>query len=156
VEFHVVTNKANHAYFTGCENTFFHTQISEAELIGLYREADALFVPVLDGTANNAILEALACGTPVISNSVGGIPDYVNEKCGWLFPKGEVARVVELVQRLSTDKDFAKPHRTAARIHALKFDWRQVAKQVSAVYSAVRTGRSPSDAMRDFSTPMTV
>jgi glycosyltransferase involved in cell wall biosynthesis len=156
VEFHVVTNKANYAYFTGCKNTSFHTQISEAELISLYRQADALFVPVLESTANNAVLEALACGTPVISNSIGGIPDYVNEKCGWLFPKGEVARVVELVRRLSTDKDFAKPHRAAARTYALEFDWRRVAKQVSAVYSAVRTGRSPSDAVRDFSRRITV
>src|SRR5262245_24613715 len=156
VEFHVVTNKANYAYFTGCKNTFFHTQISEAELISLYRQADALFVPVLESTANNAVLEALACGTPVISNSIGGIPDYVNEKWGWLFPKGEVALVVESVRRLSTDKDFAKPHRAAARTYALElFDWRRVAKQVSAVYSAVRTGRSPSDAVRDFSTRIT-
>jgi glycosyltransferase involved in cell wall biosynthesis len=150
VEFHVVTSKENFAYLTGCANTFFYTQISEADLIGLYREADALFVPVVEATANNAVLEALACGTPVISTSVGGIPDYVSENCGWLFPPGEVARVVELVKRLSVDKDFAASRRQAARSHSLKFDWREVAKRMFVVYSAVKSGRLPADAMRDF------
>ena len=49
--------------FTGCSNVRLHSGISEDELIRLYREADALLVPVVDSTANNTVLEALACGT---------------------------------------------------------------------------------------------
>jgi glycosyltransferase involved in cell wall biosynthesis len=148
VQFHIVTTTDNYAYFTGCANTVLHTGISEPELVDLYRTSDALFVPVLESTANNAVLEALACGTPVISNSVGGIPDYVNEESGWLLPKGEVDRVVELVKCLSTNKGFAESHRKAARIQALAFDWRVVARKVSAVYLAVCNGTPPSDAVK--------
>jgi glycosyltransferase involved in cell wall biosynthesis len=74
--------------------------ISETELVGLYRSADILFLPVINATANNAILKALACGTPVISTLVGGVPDYVNDESGWLLPVGDVVGHVDLIASL--------------------------------------------------------
>jgi glycosyltransferase involved in cell wall biosynthesis len=85
VVFDVVLPTALMSFFTGCANIQPHIDISEIELIRLYQDSDALFLPLLDGTANNAILEALACGTPVISTRIGGIPDYVDDASGWLL-----------------------------------------------------------------------
>ena len=136
VEFHIVTNERLFPYLTGCANLTYHSQVSENELIDLYRSADVLFLPVTDATANNSILESLACGTPVISTMVGGIPDYVNDESGWLFPVGDVARHVDLITLLHGNRDLARARRQAARTHALKFDWRVVAEQVVAAYAA--------------------
>jgi hypothetical protein len=61
VEFHVVTAEHFFPYLTGCDNLVLHSRVSEAELVGLYRSADVLFLPVTNATANNSILEALAC-----------------------------------------------------------------------------------------------
>jgi glycosyltransferase involved in cell wall biosynthesis len=149
-DFHVVTKPEHFAYFTGCANTYFHSNISEAELITQYGDADALLLPVYDATANNSVLEALACGTPVISTAVGGIPDYVDETCGWLLPKGEAGPVVELVKRLCEQRDILESRRHAARIQALKFDWSRIAERMFAVYAAVSSGRSPTRAMTEF------
>ena len=94
VEFHVVTNERFFPYFDGCANLVYHSRISETELIGLYRSADVLFLPVTNATANNSVLEALACGTPVISTLVGGMPDYVYNVVAGVLPwrRGWVSR----------------------------------------------------------------
>lgn len=141
IEFHVVTDEQFLPYFTGCANLVYHSQISEAELIGLYRSADVLFLPVTNATANNSILEALACGTPVISTLVGGIPDYVDDESGWLLPVGDVAGHVNLIASLHGNRELARKRRQAARIQALKFDWRLVAEQMIALYAAAKSQR---------------
>jgi glycosyltransferase involved in cell wall biosynthesis len=133
--------------FAGCANVRPHTGISEDELVGLYQRADALLVPVVDSTANNAVLESLACGTPVISNSVGGIPDYVDDTCGWLFGKGEISRIVELIERLCSNREIAWSRRESARLKSLEFSWHRVAEQLSDVYQAVARGDSPAQAL---------
>ena len=142
VEFHVVTDERIFPYFNGCANLLYHSQISEAELIGLYRSADVLFLPVTNATANNSILEALACGTPVISTQVGGIPDYVNNESGWLLPIGDVLGHVNLIASLHGNRELARSRRQAARAQALKFDWRLVAEQMIDLY-AVAKARQP-------------
>jgi glycosyltransferase involved in cell wall biosynthesis len=150
VNFQVVTRGQFLDHFTGCSNVTFHSGISEAALIKLYQESDALLVPVLDATANNSVLEALACGTPVISTFVGGIPDYVTGKSGWLFPKGAVDPIVELIRELCANKSMIEPRRREARLQALKFDWREVARRLSVVYFAVARNESPMKHISEF------
>ena len=150
IQFDVVTFSEFFPYFTGCSNVNLHPRVSELKLIELYREADALFLPLKNATGNNAVLEALACGTPVITTDVGGLPDYVTGDCGWLIPKGDVAAAVELIKKLCFDHDIARSRREAARAQALKFDWQRIAERVSVVYSAVHSGQSPSAAVKEF------
>jgi glycosyltransferase involved in cell wall biosynthesis len=139
VEFHLVTEERIFPYFTGCDNLVYHSRISEAELIHLYRSADVLFLPVTGATANNAVLEALACGIPVISTSVGGIPDYVNDESGWLLPVGDVAGHVNLIASLHGNRELARCRQEAARTQALKFDWRVIAERMIALYSGIKS-----------------
>ena len=141
VEFHVVTNERFFPLFSGCANLVYHSQISETELIDLYRSADVLFLPVTNATANNSILEALACGTPVISTLVGGIPDYVNNECGWLLPVGDVVGHVNLIASLHGNRKLARRRRQAARTQALKFDWGLIAEQMVALYATAKFQR---------------
>ena len=103
-------------------------------------------MPMLtNATANNSILESLACGTPVISTLVGGIPDYVNDESGWLLPVGDVGGHVNLIASLAANRELAWRRRQAARNQALKFDWRLVAEQMMAIYAIVKSQRSRSD-----------
>jgi glycosyltransferase involved in cell wall biosynthesis len=47
--------------------------------VSLYQQADVLCLPTYADSNPWVILEALACGTPVVATSVGGIPDIVPE-----------------------------------------------------------------------------
>lgn len=147
VQIDAVVGQERRPVFSEFANTHVHTGISEDELIALYQGADALLMPVVDSTANNSVLESLACGTPVISNSVGGIPDYVDDTCGWLFGKGEVLGIVKLIAQLCHNPELASSRREAARCKSLQFTWDRVAEQVMAIYEAVAAGESPAEAV---------
>jgi glycosyltransferase involved in cell wall biosynthesis len=150
VHFDVVTRSDLFPFFTGCSNITLYCQVTEPELIELYRGADALFLPVENATANNSVLEALACGTPVIGTDVGGMPDYITPDCGWLIPKADATSAFELVKQLCVHRELARSRREKARAQALKFEWQRIAERVSVVYSAVQAGQSPSAAVKEF------
>ena len=142
VRFDIVSSEHGLSNSAKLPNVHFHSRIPEEDLVRLYSEADALLLPVQDATANNSILEALACGTPVISTMVGGIPDYVDNTCGWLFEKSEVLEIVKLIGQICNEPEIASSRRAAARSKALSFSWERVAAKMRTVYQAVAGGHS--------------
>jgi len=64
----------------------------EKDLALLYSMADVFVLPSLEDNLPNIILEAMACGTPVVSFRVGGIPDMVeHQKTGYLVSPRDIA-----------------------------------------------------------------
>lgn len=117
----------------------FHSKISESKLISLYRNADVLLLPVHFGTANNSILESISCGTPVITTMVGGIPEYVNSRSGWLFNKGDVKSILLLLHEMVKEPAIYISKRESARKSALAFDWSVIAEEITQVYQMTKS-----------------
>lgn len=61
------------------DNVRWHTGLSDVGLRDLYRSSHLLLLPLMDATANNALLEAAACQLPILVTSVGGTRDYLDE-----------------------------------------------------------------------------
>ena len=148
IDFHVVTSERYFRYLNGCDNVAFHAEISENDLIQLYCSSDVLFIPVTNATANNSVLEALSCGTPVVSTRVGGLPDYVTDETGWLLPVGDFDAHLNLLMSIHANRDLARSRRAAARVQALKFDWDLVAQQMVDIYAAIKQ-RPPARHLKD-------
>jgi glycosyltransferase involved in cell wall biosynthesis len=138
-EFDVVLRADKHAFFTGCRNVRRHSGISEAGLLRLYRDADALFLPLVDATANNAVLEALSCGTPVITTAVGSIADYVDAESGWLLPAHDPDAAFRCLSAIAANPGLAAGKREAARRKAETFAWPNTAQPIMAGYARLLT-----------------
>ena len=53
---------------------------SQSELAGLYSLADVFVTPAIEDNLPNTVMEALACGAPVVAFNTGGIPDMVEHQ----------------------------------------------------------------------------
>lgn len=67
------------------------------ELVQIYSAADMLFNPTYEDNYPTTNLEAIACGTPIITYKTGGSPESVNERAGVVFDKGAVEEVAQWI-----------------------------------------------------------
>ena len=70
------------------------------ELVGLYSSADVLINPTYADTFPTVNLEALACGTPVITYNTGGSPEAVDENTGDVVSQGDVLALKESIEKM--------------------------------------------------------
>jgi teichuronic acid biosynthesis glycosyltransferase TuaC len=66
-----------------------------------YNAADVFCLPSLWEGCPNVVIEALACGTPVVSSSVGAVPHFVNFCSGMLVPPGEADSLANALEKLT-------------------------------------------------------
>ena len=64
-------------------------------------------------------MEALACGTPVITFDTGGSPEIIDETCGIVVPCDDIPALVKAIRHVVEDKPFTAE---ACRKRAEKFD----------------------------------
>lgn len=70
------------------------------ELVKLYSDADVLINPTYADTFPTVNLEALACGTPVITYRTGGSPEAIDEKTGVVVGQGDVDGLAEAIRMM--------------------------------------------------------
>jgi glycosyltransferase involved in cell wall biosynthesis len=81
--------------------------------------ADVFCLPSHREGCPNVILEALACGRPVVATEVGAVPDLIDTTSGVLVPPGEPARLAAaLGEALARDWEA-----TGLRAHVLPLSW---------------------------------
>ena len=124
--------------FRGLDNAEVMSVIPDERLREIYRRSRALFLPLELSTANNAVLEAMACGTGVISTRRGGVREYVADSCGALLEPGDVDAAVKQVRALARDDERTARIGHAARAHVLEhYAWPVIATRMMATYAAI-------------------
>lgn len=131
----VCTTSTQHAHYKGVRNVEVLPFLSEAAFLEEYQLADVLFMPMLDCTANNAILESMACGTPVMVNRVGGIPEYVDSANNIVMDDKRADEWVERLIQLAHGRDELAAMRPAVRQWAESFDWAHIATRYQRCFA---------------------
>jgi len=70
------------------------------ELVDLYSAADLFVNPTWEDNFPTTNLEALACGTPVVTYRTGGSIEAVSPETGFIVDKGDINSLVEIVRRI--------------------------------------------------------
>ena len=96
-----------------------------------YQAADVYLHAARADTFPNTILEALACGVPVVATAVGGIPEQVDDgRTGFLVPTGDVEAMASRITHLLSNDDLRRRFgREAAHTARTQFD---IQRQVAA------------------------
>ncbi|MBN2433364.1 MAG: glycosyltransferase family 4 protein [Acidobacteria bacterium] len=137
VEFHIVTFAWCHEFYRGLENVHLYADLTDDQLRELYRNSHALLLPMNDCTANNAVLEAMACGLPVLSTDVGSIRDYVTGENAILAPPDSAEPLIDALLEAERDRRRFQAMGAASIRQAALFDWHRVAEQMLAVYRRI-------------------
>ncbi len=104
---------------------------SQQQLAELYSAADVFVNPTREDNLPTVNMEALACGTPVITFDVGGSGEVADESCGVVIPKNNVDAMEAHIRRVCEQKPFS---RQACVDRAARFSGENAVRQYMALY----------------------
>jgi glycosyltransferase involved in cell wall biosynthesis len=109
----------------------------ERLLAAVYSAADLLLAPARVENLPNSLLEAMACGCPVVAFDVGGVSDAVTHlETGYLVPPGEVEGLVQGLRLGIGDDAVRERWRAAARQRIVRdFDAKIEASRFATIYA---------------------
>lgn len=120
----------------------FLGRIEQKQLPEIYNAIDALVLASSREGWANVLLEAMACGTPVIASAVWGTPEVVAApEAGVLMKTLDAQGVVEGVTRLFA----AYPDRAATRRYAERFSWDATSQGQLALFQQILARRQPNN-----------
>lgn len=116
----------------------FLGSVDHDKLCEYYNMADALILATNREGMPNVVLEALACGTPVIATNIGGIPDILTtQEVGRIVKERNAHSIEEAVNDLLRNY----PNRQAVRLHAEKFSWKETTDGQLDIFSRLMRSR---------------
>jgi glycosyltransferase involved in cell wall biosynthesis len=110
---------------------------------GWYRSAFALVLASEKESFGRVLVEAMACGVPVIATNVGGIPEVLRGgQDGLLVPPGNPQDLADAISRLLDDTSLRLSLSTASRARAGAFDLPRLVNGMSQLFEEVITDKS--------------
>ncbi|MDQ6672717.1 MAG: glycosyltransferase family 4 protein [Chloroflexota bacterium] len=113
--------------------------VPEDELPLWYNAARVFAFPSLYEGFGLPVLEAMACGAPVITSTAASLPEVAG-KAALMVPPRDTDRLAGEMQRVLDDSQLRTEMRAAGRIQASRFSWRAMTDQTVASY-ALAAGR---------------
>lgn len=135
------------ADFTAEQKTFIQTSKLEncatylgkpdkCTLVKIYNAADILLSPSLYEGFGMTVLEAMACGTPVITSNVTSLPEVTGDAAALVHPT-DIQAMVETVCRLQNDSVYRQELSSKGLARARLFTWEATSEQIATTYEKI-------------------
>lgn len=108
-----------------------HKTNNQTELAEIYTAADLFVNPTREENYPTVNMEALACGTPVLTFQTGGSGEIIDESCGNSVPKNDIDGLRREIVRICENKPYS---REACLAKAKKFDEKERFREYLALY----------------------
>jgi glycosyltransferase involved in cell wall biosynthesis len=108
-------------------------KLPQPELADRYRANHALLLTSLREGFNQATLEAMASGTPVVASAIAGVREGVGD-AGRLVPPGDVAGFADALEHLARDAGVWADHRSRSLDRSTLFAWPAIADRLDEIY----------------------
>ena len=116
-----------------------HRTQNQQELAQIYTAADVFVIPTREENYPTVNMEAIACGTPVLTFRTGGSPEIVGEACGAVVDCDDVEHLEKEIVSICKEK----PHLKEACIKQSKeFDQNERFKEYMELYERVNLART--------------
>ena len=121
------------------ENITFVGRLGVEQIIDLYQAADAMINPTTVDNMPNSVLEAMACGVPVVTTGVGGIPYIVqHDHTAVIFAAGDAKELAEQIERLYESPQIRSKLIQNGLDEIKKYAWPNVKNQWLDIYQEVK------------------
>lgn len=118
---------------------------SARELAEIYSAADLFVNPTREENYPTVNMEALACGTPILSFRTGGSPEILDETCGCVVSKNDADAMEQEILRIRETRPFT---REACLKRAESFDKNQKFLEYIALYREIEKMKEKTDETR--------
>ncbi|HLT52721.1 MAG TPA: glycosyltransferase family 4 protein [Flavobacteriaceae bacterium] len=110
------------------------SDVNDEQLRTLYQQATLLYLPLMDSTACNSLLEAMACGLPIITTNVGGNANYLKNTSNILIESGNIDGFIDETIALLQDEPRLTKMGKASRDRAVELEWEKVMRDINGFY----------------------
>ncbi|MDH5495672.1 MAG: glycosyltransferase family 4 protein, partial [Candidatus Bathyarchaeota archaeon] len=120
------------------ERVLFEGFVPHTRIVRCYQKCDIFCFPTLGEPFGKVVLEAMACGKPVIASNVGGPAEIIeNERTGFLIPPAQPLILAKAILGLIADKQKMKKIGVNARTAvAQRYSWQSIAENYQKLYSS--------------------
>ncbi|QQS15976.1 MAG: glycosyltransferase [Candidatus Moraniibacteriota bacterium] len=121
----------------------FVGRVPHNEVVPLYHRAHVYVLPSLNEGMSNNVLEALACGLPIITTDTGGTRELVEDGVnGCIVRMRDSKHIAEKIAFLASHSDEAKRYGEESRRRAESLGWNEVAKAYRVSYEEAISSKS--------------
>ena len=118
------------------EKMIFHGKVTDEEKLRLLQEVDFMVLPSLYETFGVVLLEAMACGKPVITTFSGGQKEFVNKNTGILVPPKDANALADVIEYMLDHCHEYSPQKLHEYVRE-NFSYEAVGKQLHEIYESV-------------------
>jgi glycosyltransferase involved in cell wall biosynthesis len=111
--------------------------VPNQEIPRIYQKSSVFVLPSIDEGVPRTILEAMACGIPVVCTELPQLVDIV-KGCGITVPKRDPMAIAEAISKILSDKDLSRKLSENGRKNVVdNYSWKDTVNRTISLYEEV-------------------